>query len=260
LILKLFRMGFLPDLIDIFNFIKTLKKEENIQVCLFSATILPGIEGLMKKFAKNYKLINLNKELNVADPIKHIQFKVSLNRKKFQLLTYLMRRKSPIDKDSQILIFVRTINRAERFTELMNAENFSSMALHSDKSTKQRLEIIENFKLKKFRVLFTTEVLSRGIDIPNLKYVINFDIPSVPELYVHRFCLILLNFRIGRCGRMSNEGENEGFAISFVSQSPQIVKVGKRDVEINEVHYMKSIESFLQKRVELRKVPGPWKV
>jgi superfamily II DNA/RNA helicase len=73
-------------------------------------------------------------------------------------------------------------------------------------------------------------------------------------------CFILTNFRIGRCGRMSNEGENEGFAISFVSQSPQIIKVGKRDVEINEVHYMKSIESFLQKRVELRKVPGPWKV
>jgi ATP-dependent RNA helicase RhlE len=178
-------MGFLPDLIEIFNFIDSLKKEE-IQVCLFSATILPGIEGLMKKFAKNYKLINLNKELNVADPIKHIQFKVSLNRKKFQLLTYLMRRRTPIDKDSQILIFVRTIKRAERFTELMNNEKFSSMALHSDKSSKQRLEIIENFKLKKFRVLFTTEVLSRGIDIPNLKYVINFDIPSVPELYVHR--------------------------------------------------------------------------
>ena len=57
---------------------------------------------------------------------------------------------------------------------------------------------------------------------------------------------------------MTSEGENSGFAISFVSKTSQILNIGKRDVEINEIHYMKSIEKFLQKRIELRKIPGPW--
>eukprot|EP01080_Neovahlkampfia_damariscottae_P001003 gene1003-9909_t len=245
---KMMGMGFLPDLIDIFDFINS--NERNIQVCLFSATILPGIEGLMKKFVKNYRLINLNKNLSIANPIKHIQYRISLTRKKYQLLLYLLKRKSPFEKNSQILIFVRTKKRADRFSEFLKNDKFDSFSLHSEISSKKRLEIIENFKQNKFRILITTDVLSRGIDIPNLKYVINFDIPSSPEVYVHR---------IGRCGRMTNEGENTGFAISFVSETPQILNIGKRDVEINEVHYIKTIESFLQKRVELRKIPGPWK-
>lgn len=233
-------MGNLPDLLDIHQ-----NLPRGMCVSMFSASIMPGLETFMRKLAPNHEYINLNESLSVAQPIKHIQYKLSHPRKKLKLLTYIIRRKSPIIRGSQVLIFARTKARAERIcTEL--SRKYKTAVVHSGKTNSQRKRAILDFKKGDIQMLVSTEVLSRGIDIPTLKYVINFDVPAKPESYLHR---------VGRCGRMGKDG----FAISFVSQTPQIIQFQRGATELNEEHLMKSIEKFLNQRIEWRKVPGPWK-
>lgn len=237
---KMLSMGNLPDLFDIHQSLP-----RDMCVSMFSASIPPGLETFMKKLAPKHQMINLNEKLNVAQPIKHIQYKITLPRKKLKLLSYILKRKSPVVRGSQVLIFVRTKARAERVaTEL--SKRYKTAVVHSGKSLAQRKKSVLAFKNGEIQMLVSTEILSRGIDIPTLKYVINFDIPTKPESYLHR---------VGRCGRMGNEG----FAISFVSQTPQIIQFQLKATELNEEHMMGSIEKFLNKRIEHRKIPGPWK-
>lgn len=233
-------MGFLPDLLEINTH---LPKDRCVG--LFSATLIPSLEAFMRKMVgRKHILVDLNKGMQIAAPIKHIQFMVSHPRKKLKLLEYLIRRKSPIDRGSKVLIFTRTQARADRIAERLS-EKFKAVSIHSDKSVGERTKAINSFKTGAIQFLVTTELMARGIDIADLKYVINFDIPFKPESYLHR---------VGRCGRAGQSG----FAISFVSQTPMIIEFGKSHAEINEIHYMAEIEKFINTRVELRKVPGPW--
>lgn len=141
---------------------------------------------------------------------------------------------------------MRTKQRAERLAASLQEDKFKAECITSDHSPTQRAKAIERFRNSETQVLISTDVLSRGIDIEKLPFVVNYDVPSSPEDYVHR------------CGRTGRAG-HPGMAISFVSQTPQVIKVGMRPVELNEMHFMSKIEAFLGHKVEWRKVPGPWR-
>ena len=112
--------------------------------------------------------------------------------------------------ESKLLVFVRTKVRAERVVKAMNRVNISTESLHGDIPQKQRFQILERFKNGENKVLVTTDVSARGIDIPNVDLVINYDISEPAENYIHR---------VGRTGR----GQNRGTAISFCSDEEKIV-------------------------------------
>jgi len=114
---------------------------------------------------------------------------------------------------------------------------------HGDMSFKRRQIVLENFQKGEIQYIVTTDVLGRGIDIEDLPVVLNYDIPSIPQDYVHR---------IGRTGRMGKTG----WAISFVSRNSQLTEVNYNVLEMNEKHYIENIEKFLGKQLQYRKIPG----
>lgn len=268
---KMLSMGFLPDLKKLFEYLpkpvtdkmrrrdmmKKLKEDRSslltapnalpykeMQVLMFSATLTRGIEDLMYRFAPVHELINLNESMQVANNVKHVQYHVGDFNVKYPLLSYLLKRKGSM-KGKQVLIFVRTKQKAERLSERLIQDKFNAEAVFKSKSVSQRAKAIERFKNGELQILVSTDVLARGIDVENLPFVVNYDIPASPEDYVHR---------VGRTGRAGNTG----LAVSFVSHYPQIVKVGMKTVELNEIHFMKTVEKFISERVEHRKIPGPW--
>jgi superfamily II DNA/RNA helicase len=264
---KMLNMGFLSDLKSIFEFLpkphegKSKKKQKEteeaapvqkhslpakpMQVLMFSATLTRGIEDLMYRFAPSHELVNLNASMQVANAVKHVQYHVGHHHLKYGLLLYLLKRKGTM-KDKQVLVFVRTKQKAERLTENLKSDGFKVEAVFKAKSVSQRSAAIENFKKGELQILIATDVLSRGIDVENLPFVVNYDIPASPEDYVHR---------VGRTGRAGQSGT----ALSFVSHTPQLVKVGMKPVELHDVHFMKTVERFISEPVETRKIPGPWK-
>ena len=141
----------------------------------------------------------------------------------------------------QVLVFCRTQQRAERLTESLKNDGFRAEFLHSNFSQRKREAALEAFKLRKIQVLVATDVVGRGIDIPSLPYVVNYDVPINPVDYVHR---------IGRTGRAGEKGN----AITFVSNLPAILNFQGRFVEHNETHLANKIGSFLKKPIIYSKV------
>ena len=126
--------------------------------------------------------------------------------------------------DDKMLVFVRTKVRAERVFKAMERVGVASKTIHGDKEQKDRLEVMREFKNDEVKVLIATDVSARGIDIPNVSYVINYDLPEVAENYVHR---------VGRTGR----GTAKGYAISFCSEEEKPI--------------LEEIETFLTKEVKV---------
>ncbi len=287
---KMLNMGFVADLREIFTYLpRPVKKKEttkdplfdddldleklavlmtrqtgnfkNTQVMMFSATLTRGVEDLMLRFAPVHKLVNLNADMQVAGNIKHVQYHVSSLLKKYNLLKYLIKRKGW--KGKQVLVFARTRQKADRLAERLQEHGIHAFSIHKGKSVAVRAKAIKDFKkypenLEKekllqegdkkpnlIQVLISTDVLARGIDVENLPFVVNYDVPSQPEDYVHR---------VGRTGRAGNAG----MAVSIVNMSPQVITIGHQPVELNELHFMNTIERFIKQRVEHRKIPGTW--
>jgi ATP-dependent RNA helicase RhlE len=126
--------------------------------------------------------------------------------------------------ESKILVFVRTKVRAERVMKAMERVEVESLTLHGDKEQKDRLDVLSRFRLGTVKVLIATDVSARGIDIPDVDYVVNYDLPDVAENYVHR---------VGRTGR----GVKKGLAVSFCSTE--------------EKEMLKEIEQYLGKPVQV---------
>lgn len=251
---KMVELGFFPAIKQLYRLLpkpkKILrggKKKGDMQTCLFSATLSPRIEDVISRFSPKSQLINLNVDLQPPSQVKHLVFPVS-NRRKRALLTYFLKRKgSPFMKDQKALIFCRTKQRAERLAQTLEEDGFKALPIHKGLTVTQRRNAIQMFRDGEVQLLCSTEVMARGIDIPDLPFVINFDVPPRGEDYVHR---------TGRTGRAGNAGT----AINLVATAPYTLKLGGRVCEINEQHYLKDIETFLDARsLEIRKVPGPWK-
>lgn len=187
-------LGFIKDIQDV---LKHLPPKH--QTLFFSATINKHIKDLAYSVVNNPIRIQISPKDPISKNITHSVAYVEMDDKRFFLERLV--REFP---EKKILVFVRTKVRAERVGAAMARVGINTLQMHGGKEQDDRLEVMQEFKKGKTRVLITTDVNARGIDIPDVDYVVNYDLPDVAENYVHR---------IGRTGR----GVNKGHAVSFCS-------------------------------------------
>jgi len=206
-------MGFIRDIKKI---IKLLPEER--QTLFFSATMPDSIISLSRQLLKDPERVEVAKRSTPAETL--TQYVYYTDRvKKVGLLDHILSTK----KEEQILVFARTKHGADRLVRKLKKFSYKADAIHGNKSQNQRQKTLKSFKENRTKILVATDVAARGIDISKLKYVINFDIPNVPESYVHR---------IGRAGRAGEEG----IAISIS--------------EPEENQYLKDIEKLIKRKIE----------
>ena len=216
---RMLDMGFLPAIKRILG-----KVPAQRQTLLFSATFEAQLKQLALQFMRDPKQVQVAANNTIADTIAHIAHPVDSGRKRDLLIDIIAKR--PGD---QVLVFGRTKHGCNRLSEQLEAAGLRSVAIHGNKSQAQRQKALRDFKTNRARVLVATDVAARGLDIPDLPLVINFDLPMVAEDYVHR---------IGRTGRNGASGE----ALSLVSH--------------DEGGLLRQIQRILKKDVELITVPG----
>jgi ATP-dependent RNA helicase RhlE len=188
-------LGFIKDINDL---VKKLPKKR--QTLFFSATINEKIKKLAYSLVVNAIRIQISPKNPVARNIDHYVAHVSMDDKRFFLERLINE-----NPEKKILIFVRTKVRAERVCKAMERVEIKSKTIHSDKDQQERSVIMEDFRSGKEKILIATDVSARGIDIPSVDYVVNYDLPELTENYVHR---------VGRTGR----GSQKGNAVSFCSE------------------------------------------
>ena len=187
-------MGFAKDITDVMRFIPQKR-----QTLFFSATISKRIKKLAYGVVRNAIRIQISPKNPVAKTITHTIIDVEMDDKRFFLENIIKE-----NEEQKVIVFVRTKVRVERVVAAMERVGIHSEALHGGIEQKDRFEILNRFAKGENKVLITTDVACRGIDIPNVDAVVNYDIPDNPENYVHR------------CGR-TGRGKNKGQALSFCS-------------------------------------------
>ena len=214
---RMLDMGFLPAIKRILAKVPALR-----QTLLFSATFETELRKLALEFMRNPQQVQITTGTTVAETIVHRAHPVDGSRKRDLLIEILAKRHT-----DQVLVFGRTKHGCNRLAEQLEAAGLKSVAIHGNKSQAQRQKALNQFTAGKARVLVATDVAARGLDIPNLPLVINFDLPMVAEDYVHR---------IGRTGRAGAQGE----ALSLVSPDEggllrQIQRMLKMDVAMEVI-------------------------
>lgn len=182
---------------DVQRIVKFLPKER--QNMLFSATMPKEIEKLTKTLLNNPVKVEVTPVSSTVDTIDQQIFMVDQGEKT-NLLLHLLKDASI----ESVLVFSRTKRGADQLVKALRNNDHRAEAIHADKSQRNRERALKNFKQRKTRILVATDIAARGIDISQLSHVINYNLPEVPETYVHR---------IGRTGRSGNSG----IALSFVS-------------------------------------------
>jgi len=205
------------------NDISAIKKKlfnRKHQTLFFSATINEEIKKLAYSQVKSSAIrIQVSPDDPVSKNVSHYVAFVEMDDKRF-----FLRRFINDNPEARIIIFVRTRVRAERVAKALERTDMMSATLHGEKDQKSRTDVMNRFKKSLFNILIATDVTARGIDIPNVHYVINYDLPEKSENYVHR---------VGRTGR----GTNKGTAISFCSNE--------------EKERLISIQEFLNKKIDI---------
>lgn len=168
------------------------------QTLLFSATFSSDIKKLASGLLKDPVLVEVARENTTADQISQVVHYVDKGRKR-ELLSQLIKTKDW----RQVLVFTRTKHGANKLTKQLEEYGISAAAIHGNKSQGARTKALASFKANEIRVLVATDIAARGIDIDQLPHVVNYELPNVPEDYVHR---------IGRTGRAGQSGE----AVSLV--------------------------------------------
>lgn len=210
-------LGFIKDIVDIKK-----KLPSKHQTLFFSATINETIKKLAYSLVNNPIRIQISPKDPVSKNVNHSVAYIKMDDKRF-----FLERIATENPESKILVFVRTKVRAERVFKAMERVNIKSVTIHGDKEQQARFEVMRQFKSGEIKILIATDVSSRGIDIPNVEYVINYDLPDVAENYVHR---------VGRTGR----GKEKGIAVSFCSDE--------------EKEMLKEIEAFLGKEITVMNI------
>jgi ATP-dependent RNA helicase RhlE len=190
---RMLDMGFIHDIRRIMALLPA--KRQNL---LFSATFSDSIKALADGLLTHPQVIEVARHNTTAQTVKQTIYPVDRDRKR-ELLTHLIH----TQKWGQALVFTRTKHGANRLTEQLEGDGIRTTAIHGDKSQAARMQALARFKKGQVRILVATDVAARGIDIDELPYVVNYDLPMVSEDYVHR---------IGRTGRAGAKGE----AISLV--------------------------------------------
>lgn len=179
--------------------IHKLSPKKNRQTLFFSATITKKIKSLAYDIVRDAIRIQISPKDLVTKNVEHAYISVEMDDKRFFLENMIVEY-----PDYKFVVFVRTKVRSERVVAALERVNIKSEALHGGKEQGDRFAILERFRTGENAVLVTTDVAARGIDIPNVDYVINYDLPDQEEQYVHR---------VGRTGR----GDKKGQALSFCS-------------------------------------------
>lgn len=186
---RMLDMGFIHDIKKI---MKLLPQKR--QTLLFSATFSPEIRLLTKSMLHNPIEIDVSPKQTTAENIKQVVYPVADKTAKITLLSRLIREQSW----TQVLVFSRTKHGANKIVEKLLKDGISALAIHGNKSQAARTKALASFKQNVITVLVATDIAARGLDIAELPHVVNFDLPNVPEDYVHR---------IGRTGRAGRSGE-----------------------------------------------------
>ncbi len=190
---RMLDMGFVVQLEQIAKYMP-----EKRQTLMFSATIAPNIERLAGRYLNDPQRISVGSTIKASDNITQEVVKTT-EGDKFGLLVDALN-----EKQGSFIVFVKTKMNTEKLARRLNDEGHSAEAIHGDLRQRQRSNVILGFRKGKNRILVATDVAARGLDIPHIEYVVNFDLPQAPEDFIHR---------IGRTGRAGAEGT----AISFVS-------------------------------------------
>ncbi|MEO3678736.1 DEAD/DEAH box helicase [Rheinheimera sp. FR7-31] len=195
---RMLDMGFSTDVLKIVGSTATSR-----QTMLFSATSSPAVNELSHKLLKNHQQIRVTKVNSTADTVQHVVYPVEESRK-IELFEQLLAEQNWF----QVLVFTSTKQQADQLLAGLQQRGIDAAVCHGDKSQGARRRAIADFKSAKLQVLIATEVAARGLDIQGLDYVVNFNLPYLPEDYVHR---------IGRTGRAGASGN----ALSFVSREEE---------------------------------------
>ena len=185
---RMLDMGFLPDIRRVMRHVPKPR-----QTLFFSATMPPPIEKLTREILRDPAKIALQVRAQPASGVKQTVYPVSAGRKSALLVELLC--KNHID---DALVFTRTKHRADRLTKVLNKAGIKAERIHGNRSQPQRTKALAGFKAGMYRVLVATDIAARGIDVEELGHVVNFDVPNVPEDYIHR---------VGRTARAAATGD-----------------------------------------------------
>ena len=171
---------------------------ETRQTLMFSATLPKGIITLSDKYLTNPERVSMGATNVIATNIKQDVIRIEQDKKYKELLSQLY------DRKGSVIVFSKTKHGADRMAKNLRRDGFTSEALHGDLRQNKRDKVMQNFRKQNFRILIATDIAARGLDVPHIEHVINYDLPQVAEDYIHR---------MGRTARAGAEGS----AISFVS-------------------------------------------
>jgi len=216
---RMLDMGFLPDIKRIIAMLPPKR-----QTLLFSATYSDEIRALAGQWLRDPVQVEVAARNAMADLVTHTVYKVEPRAKRDALVSLLRERDM-----KQVLVFCNTKIGANRLAYRLQKDDLNAAAIHSDRSQGERMQALAEFKEGKVRILVATDIAARGLDIEQLPFVVNFDMPSNPEDYVHR---------IGRTGRAGLQGE----AISLVAPEDQENLAG--------------VERLIKKKLQISEMPG----
>jgi ATP-dependent RNA helicase RhlE len=201
---RMLDMGFLP---DVRRIVQKCPRER--QTMLFSATIPPEIDSLIKWAMRNPETIEIGARRTPAETVKHVIYPVS-DAQKTDLLLALLNR---VNYES-VIVFCRTKHGADRIAQLLKRNNHAVAVLHSNRTQREREQALKGFRDGRFEVLVATDIAARGLDIADVSHVINYDVPHHPEDYIHR---------IGRTGRA--EATGDAFTLMVAEDSKHVAAI-----------------------------------
>ena len=219
---RMMDMGFMPQLRKIFEVIP--RKRQNL---LFSATFSDRVERLSAEFLEFPIRVEVTPPATTAKQVRQELYEIPNIKTKINFLEYLLRDQEVFNR---VMIFTRTKENADNIFKYLDRKDLGPVrVIHSNKGQNSRMNAVNEFKDGKLRILVTTDVTARGIDVTKVSHVINFDVPILYEDYVHR---------IGRTGRAFQDG----MAITFVNPA--------------EAYHVEKIESLIREKIPVKKLPA----
>ena len=196
---RMLDMGFTPQIEKILKFVP-----QNHQTLLFSATLPENILKISQKYLNNPERISVGSLSTPIEKIKQETFQITQDKKYHELINQL------VERNGSILVFVKTKHGADKIVKRLKYDGHKADAIHGNLRQSKRDRVIARFRNGNSRILIATDVAARGLDIPLIQHVINYDLPQVPEDYIHR---------VGRTGRAGKEGS----ALTFLTSNDRVM-------------------------------------